>query len=55
MHSSSPHRFAVNAFIHGSGGEKQTRKGTEANDPFFIYRLASGRKERGKSASRVRN
>ena len=48
MLSSSPNRFAVDPFTHGSGGKKQTQKGTEANRTFFIGRLASGRKERGK-------
>jgi len=55
MHSSSPHRFAVNSFTHGSGGEKQTQQGTEANGTGFHRRLANGGKELVKSASRVRD
>jgi len=55
MHSSSPHRFAVNTFTHGSGGKKQTQRGTEANGTGFHRRLANGGKELVKSASRVRD
>jgi len=45
MHSSSPHRFAVNSFTHGSGGKKQTQQGTEAHGTGFHRRLANGGKE----------
>ena len=48
MLSSSPNRFAVDPFTHGSGGKKQTQKGTEANGTGTTDHLANGRKELGK-------
>jgi hypothetical protein len=33
MHSSSPHRFAVNTFTHGSGGKRQTQQEPERPEP----------------------
>lgn len=34
MHSSSPHRFAVSSFTHGSGGKKQTHRNRSARNQF---------------------
>jgi hypothetical protein len=44
MHSSSPHRFAVTSFTHGSGGKIQTQQEPKRTHPVFTVVLKTAEK-----------
>jgi len=47
MHFSSPNRFAVSSFTHGSGGKKQTRREPKRTEPDFTRVLQTREKSWG--------